>query len=96
LFLVERCVVTARYYFSDDNLGGLVALLSSRPAGDCKILIGTDGDIDVLPPILARLTAQDRTVAEWVAAKIRAKELDIRAMKKANLPQGVDLTTYQG
>jgi len=94
--MAERCIVAARYYFSDDNLNGLVALLSSRPTGDCKILIGTDSDIDVLPQILAWLTAQDRTVAEWVAAKIKAKELDIRAMKKADLPQGVDLATYQG
>jgi hypothetical protein len=85
--------MTTRYYFSDDNINSLVALLEKRPIGEHKILIGSDNSTPIVSRILAQLNGHDRTLAEWVIQKIAAQELEIRVMPKTDLPQGVDLST---
>lgn len=65
-----------RIYVESDNLSPLIDWLKTKPEGSLRILVGNASE-DVLPKIMYGVTREGRDLAEWVARKIRTKQLEI-------------------
>jgi acylphosphatase len=78
-----------RMYVEAHNLKPLIDWLKTKPSGELKVLIG--GSENATQNLMTSITKEGRGFAQWVVAKMQAKELSIHSMleKPSDLELGV-------
>jgi hypothetical protein len=84
--------MATKYYFHSDRLDSLLSLLSTRPTGEIKILIGGAASLPGVLEKIKRGVASDRDLVAWLADNLRSGRIDIRAMEATPpIPEGLPL-----
>ena len=85
-----------RIYVEIDNLSPLTEFLKSQPDGKCSVLVGGAKQTEAVAALMNSIVAEgDRKLVRWVAQKVQAGELTVRAMTQRpdNLSPGTVVTT---
>ncbi len=76
-----------RIYFDLDN-PEFIAWIKTRPTDAYVVLLGSDTPENASDVVFSKVTKEGFALVQWVAEKIKAGELEIKATTKVELPQG--------